>query len=75
MSGLHVERHVVSKQTGRQFLTVVMVGYPDAATMCALHDMGWQIEVQPIPSNRFRDCVAYIVTFIDIPGMTVRFPN
>lgn len=72
---LEVERHVISKVTGRQFLTVVMVGYPAASTMCALHDMGWQIEVQPIPSNRFRDCVAYIVTFIDIPGMTVRLPG
>lgn len=73
--GITVERHTISKVSGRQFLTVIMAGYPDAATMCVLHDMGWQIEVQPIPTNRFRDCTAYIVTLIDIPGMTVRFPN
>lgn len=75
MSGIHVERHVVSKQTGRQWLTVVMAGYPTADVMSTLYDMGWQIEVQPIPINRYRDCQAYIATFIDIHGLTVRIPS
>lgn len=73
--GITVESHVVSQVTGRQRLTVVTVGYPSAKIMSHLNDLGWQIEVQPIPTNRFRDCTAYIVTFVDIPSMTVKVPS
>jgi hypothetical protein len=75
MGGVTVEEHVVSRETGRQRLTVVMAGYPSAGVMAKLHDMGWQIEVQPIPINRYRDCQAYIVTFVDVPGMAVKIPS
>jgi hypothetical protein len=75
MGGLKVEQHIVSSETGRQRLTVEMVGYPSAKVMSCLHDMGWQIEVQPIPVNRYRDCQAYVVTLVDVPGMTVRLPS
>jgi len=75
MAGLKVEEHIVSSETGRQRLTVLMAGYPSAKVMSCLNDMGWVIEVQPIPVNRYRDCQAYIVTFVDVPGMTVRLPS
>lgn len=73
--GIQVEEHIVSNETGRQRLTIVSAGILTAKALSWLHDMGWQIEVQPLPINRYRDCQAYMSTFIDVPGMTVRIPT
>jgi len=58
----------------QKFITVVMVGIPTASIMAVFNDGGWELYVQPISCNYYRDTLAFYVTFRStIPNP--RMPN